>query len=357
MPSEVTTDGKDPKACMPIYLKIDQARTAHASQQNEQARALLEEALAADPGNPAATRLLGNVLLYLGRPSEAVAAFDALLARAPGDTEAHLNRVRALIAGGRLDEAEQALSALRQVVPADRDARELYFQVLAHHGKLDLARRLLREATQAAPQDAGLLVIWARIEWGEKQYGEAEKLARRALEIDPTAAGAQAVLGEAQWRAWEAQGSPDDGHGGAPLLASARTSMEKALANDPMEPMAAFRLAWLERQAGNLENSIELYERVISAQPSMAQAHVNLANLLRERGATQMAIQHYEIARALGLATPQFLNNYGIALAASGRRDDAQRVWEEALAQRPDARMADGIRRNLERLRAATGRP
>jgi choline-sulfatase len=356
-PTEVTSGGKDPKACMPIYLKIDEARTAHAGQQNERARALLEEALAADPGNPAATRLLGNVLLYLGRWSESVAAIDELLARTPGDSEAHLNRVRALIAGGRLDEAEQALDALRQVMPADRDARELYFQVLAHNGKLALARRLMREAAAASPQDAGLLVTWARIEWGEGQCAEAERLAREALEVDPAAAGAQALLGEALWRTWEAQGSPDESRGGALLLDRVRAAMESALANDPVEPMAAFRLAWLERRAGNFQNSIELYERVISVQPTLAEAHVNLANLLRERGAAQMAMQHYEIARALGDVAPEFLNNYGIALVTSGRRDEAQRVWEEALAQHPEPRLAEGIRRNLERLRGQPARP
>ncbi len=358
MPVEIPAGGRDPKTCLPIYLKIDEARTAQAGRQTERARQILEEALAADPGNPAAMRLLGSALVELGRASEAVAAFDALLARAPSDVEAHLSRARALMAGGRLDEAEEALGALRGIVPADRDARDLHFQALARSGKLDLARRLMAEAVAAEPRDARLLVTWARIEWAEGRVSAAEALARRALAIDPEAAGAQALIGEAQWRAWEAEGSPEESRGGASRLEGVRVAMEAALASDPLEPMAAFRLAWLERRAGNLTRAIELYERVIAAQPEMAQAHANLANILRERGAIQMALQHYEAAQGLGLASAEMLNNYGIALVTVGRRGEAQRVWERALALRPEPGLAQGIRGNLERLRGGgTGRP
>jgi len=357
MPAELPAGGQDPKEGLPIYLKIHLARTALAGKQIDQARRLLEESLALDPGNPAATRLLGSVFLNLGQTSEAVAVFDALLARAPDDVEAHLSRAHALMAGGRLQEAEEALSALRQAVPADRAARTLYFLVLARNGKAELARRLLGEEVAAAPRDAQLLVTWARIEWGEGRVAVAETLARRALALAPTDAGALAMLGEAQWHAWNVQGAPDESRGGAPQLERIRTAMEEALANDPLEPMAAFRLAWLERRAGNLPRAMELYERVIAIQPDMAQAHVNLANILRERGALQMAIQHYEAAKALGGANAETLCNYGIALVTLGRGAEAERAWEEALTLRPEPSLAAGLRSNLARLRGGAARP
>jgi tetratricopeptide (TPR) repeat protein len=79
--------------------------------------------------------------------------------------------------------------------------------------------------------------------------------------------------------------------------------------------------------------------------------HVNLGNLLREIGRIDEALQHYEMALALGFEEVNFLVNYGVALVMKGRAPEALLTWERALEQAPDQRYADGIQRNIDMLR------
>jgi SAM-dependent methyltransferase len=74
--------------------------------------------LALDPGHAVAALTRGRALVALGRPAEAIAAFDVALAARPGFPEASLGRARACVAAGR---PAEALPALR--VAAERDPR------------------------------------------------------------------------------------------------------------------------------------------------------------------------------------------------------------------------------------------
>jgi arylsulfatase A-like enzyme len=65
-PSGPSRNDKDPKTLMPLFEKMNQARTALARQALGEARRLVQEVLASDDGNPQAARLLGSTLLRLG---------------------------------------------------------------------------------------------------------------------------------------------------------------------------------------------------------------------------------------------------------------------------------------------------
>jgi len=69
--------------------------------------------------------------------------------------------------------------------------------------------------------------------------------------------------------------------------------------------------------------------------------------LLRQ-GDLAGAVATFERAVRLDPSDKDSLNRLGVAYVRSGRRDDARRAWEGALAIDPQF---DGARQNLERLR------
>jgi arylsulfatase A-like enzyme/tetratricopeptide (TPR) repeat protein len=343
---------KDPKALMPLFEKINAARTAIARQSPEEARRLAEEVLASDPGNPQATRLLGMTLLQLGDWPGARRIFDDLLTRFPGDFDAELQGALARLRAGDLDPAERSLADLHRRYPKDGQVLDLYAGVLARRGRPAEGRRLLEAALATSEADAGAWVRLALFDWNRGDAGGARRAALAALALDSTQASALAIEGESAWQRATEVGEPAAGR----LRAEAQARMERALALDATEPIAAFRLGWIARQAGDPARALELYQRALSRQPDAAPTHVNLANLLRETGRPQDAIQHYAIARSLGLDDVNLLTNYGVTLATVGRTQEARQMWEEALAKASDPQVRAGLQQNLQRLQGAGGR-
>jgi arylsulfatase A-like enzyme/tetratricopeptide (TPR) repeat protein len=343
---------KDPKTLMPLFEKINAARTAIASQSLEEARRLAEEVLASDPGNPQATRLLGTARLQLGDWAGARRSFDDLLARFPGDFDAAVQGALARLWAGDLEPAERSLADLHRRYPKDGQVRDLYAGLLARRGRAAEGRRLLEAALASSDAGADAWVHLARFEWNQGNVGEARRAAREALARDSTQATALAIEGESTWQSATEVGEPEAGR----LRVEAQARMERALALDATEPIAAFRLGWIARQAGDPTRALELYQRALSRQPDAAPTHVNLANLLREMERPMDALRHYAIARSLGLDDVNLLVNYGVTLATVGRIPEARQIWEDALAKTTDPQMREGLQRNLQRLQSAGDR-
>jgi len=108
----------------------------------EEALAAYDQALAVDPGLAGAHTNRGNVLRDLGRPEDALAAYDRTLAHDPGHAETYINRGNILSELGR---AEEALSAFDRVLVHSPEHAE------AHDGRGSalIALGRLREASDA----------------------------------------------------------------------------------------------------------------------------------------------------------------------------------------------------------------
>jgi tetratricopeptide (TPR) repeat protein len=88
-----------------------------------------------------------------------------------------------------------------------------------------------------------------------------------------------------------------------------------------------------------LENSDEeeqFYREALRLRPDYAEAHNNLAILLRSRGAPGDAANHYQEALRIRPQYPDAHANYAALLAARGSRAGAAQHFEEALRLRPD---------------------
>jgi tetratricopeptide (TPR) repeat protein len=133
----------------------------------------------------------------LGKPSEAVPAFERLAKMAPGDLSVQENLGRALIACGRVDEGEFALGQLvEQLGKAKRQKDVARLQWLLggfaeSRGDLAAAKQRYTAAYQIDPTQAGVLGALSRLALRQHDVESARRFLRTLLlqSFDEKAAG------------------------------------------------------------------------------------------------------------------------------------------------------------------------
>ncbi len=91
-----------------------------------------------------------------------------------------------------------------------------------------------------------------------------------------------------------------------------------------------------ELEMTSLEQARDAYERALRADPSHADAHVNLGRLLHEANAPAAAERHYRAALEADPEHETAAFNLGVALEDLGRADDAVGAYTLALSLDPD---------------------
>ena len=130
--------------------------------------------------------------------------------------------------------------------------------------------------------DADLLYEQAMVEDKLDRHVEMERLLRRVIELKPDHPHAHNALGYSL-----ADRSM--------RLAEARTLLQRAMELSPNDPFIVDSMGWLEYRAGNREEAVRLLRKAYASRPDT------------------------EIAAHLGEV-----------LWASGRRDEARRIWQDA---------------------------
>ncbi len=238
---------------------------------------------------------LGAVLIYTGKPEEAVGYYQAALVIRPAVSMAHSNLGVALSLANRPDEA---IGHYRQAVTLDPSGvtnRENLVISLWILGRRDEAIRELPAALRLNPESAVLHIFAARILDSNDQKSEALALHRQAVAIDPKSKLAQGELRTFLMR----QGRVDD----------ARIAWGKALDENPSEHDAWYGYAefclFLGREEdyrharrallakfGATNNSViaERTSRACLLRPASGEELRRVVNLARAVGALDKAI-------------------------------------------------------------------
>lgn len=196
-------------------------------------------------------------------------------------------------------------------------------------------------AMPASPELASLYVE-ARDEWAERTAASLDssigKL-RRITAREPGFAAGHAALAEALLLAGEFGAMPYD-----QSMKEARASVDRALALDPGLPDAnradGFIAYWWERQPGRASRA---FHRAIGADPDSAQTHFWYANILSDNGEHDQALQEFDRARLLEPGSVPIATDYGWALWAAGRTEDAKAVFGRLLARGETAVLHDSL--------------
>jgi tetratricopeptide (TPR) repeat protein len=269
-----------------------QARQLCAAARFGDAESMCRRMLAAAPGHPQVTLMLGEIFSATGRHEDAVAALAPVAERWPNAGSARFCLGNALHAAGRLPEAA------------------------AH----------LRRATELQPHFAG-----ARSNLGLvlDQMGERESAIHayeRALLIEPDLAEARANLGTALLHA----GKLDD----AVLHLRRAVALRPRLADNHY-----FLGVALQRRHADAE-AAECFRAAIGLKPDFAAAFCSLGAALTTQDQVADALSCYEQAVA---CKPDLLAGWiglGSAQRALGRFDEAIRSFEAALTIDPESGMA-----------------
>ena len=293
----------------------------HAHDQYRPAAASYRTAGALAPKSLAWAYLLGVVQAELGDHAAAARSFRAALSIDRAYLQARLRLADALTAAGDLGAGRDEYQALV------RDFPEL---ASAHYGLGRLS---------AVTGDARAAVA---------HY-------QRAIEIAPQFGAAHYALA----LAYRDTGGDDrtESH----LQAFRRWGSRRPLPPDPLmvevqslKATARHLLAEAARlgRNGRLEESISLHLKAIEADPTTAQAHVNLISLYGRLDRVEQAEQHYRAALALKSSLADAHYNYGVLLVSSRRHRDAADAFRQALEVNPFHAQAHN---NLATLLASQG--
>ena len=141
-------------------------------------------------------------------------------------------------------------------------------------------------------------------------------------------------------------------HHRAGRLAEAEQGYREILAIDPKHVGSLHFLGVIAHQSGRNDIAVHLIGRALALDPGSADAHVNLANVLKDQRDFDPAIAHYRRALALKPENGEVHYSLGVVLQLQDEIDGAARHYERAIALRPDIAEAQ---LNLGTIRAERG--
>jgi len=131
----------------------------------------------------------------------------------------------------------------------------------------------------------------------------------------------------------------------------AARAFEQALALDPHNAEAYFRLGLAERDQQQLDRAAAAYQRAIALRPDYIEAHNNLGSVLQMQGLNDAALKAYRRAVALGPDFAQPYLNLGRLYASGGDGDNAVATFQQAIARGIDVEIFNHL---LSALRGET---
>lgn len=323
-----------------VWIRLELAGSFMRSNQEQEARSLIDGVLKNDPDDPRA--LYASATLY-SRGNHFQAALDTLARIPPGyETRAVsalrlsmtqqqlLKQADALRRQGHDIEAMAYLAQLQESAAESPEILGAVAQAYADMGQSSRALSVLRSmrpggATQSA--DASLLYAGILLRTG--QDAEAAAVMRQ-LESMSLSGSQREGLGElkAVYSVRQAESLRERGD-----LVAAYDVIAPVLARYPDNVDAMAALARMYAAAGRNEEALELYKKVLAVQPGSAQLHLSAALLAQELNDTRYAATEADIAVELAPDQVEILAGAARIYRAQGKNGRAVSLLKRAVAQ------------------------
>jgi len=299
-------------------------------------------AVSEHPGSALAWRLLAAAQRGTGDDTQALASIDRAIALAPDDAVAHFERAGLLLGTRQLDAAQAALARSLGLDPNLFGAYVMQAQLALGRGDLDEAERLRRLAARIAPDHPQLAAIEGTLALRRNDPARAQTILATALQRHP----GDAQLGYALGFVYMAQGH----------LAFAEQAFRNVLASHPDAATLRALIADLVRQQGRPEEAVQEIAPLL-ADPARA-----TPGLRRIAGELELAAGHPEralpwLSDALG-AEPGDQRTLRALLETwrrLGDRESARSTLEAALATSPELEELWRARLSIEQVGSAEG--
>ena len=306
---------------LPIRIAVVNARVEQGDL--EGAHKLLADFVAANPKQPVALAMLGDIDLRQKRYADAIDATNRALALDPKATKLYGQLADAYTGAGNAKAAADARAKVGDGMPALGDPiglglvqveapaqaqpdtpapaqdagstgvnaaaarsltpeREASF--LLETQQYDAARQKLESALRTRPNDAELLALYARVEAADGNLAQARSRAQAAVSSNPNAAPAQFVLGLVL------EMMNDD--------RAAQAAYEKAVALDPKSPDVQIALGNLLMRNGRYDDAAARYRAIIQANKNNGEAWSRMVAAEAAAGKCDAAIKEINGALA-----------------------------------------------------------
>ena len=317
---------------------------------------------------------LGDVLSMVGTDREAAAsAFRRALSLHPGYAQGHLRLGNVLLAAGEVDAAAAELERALELAQDLQPARLSLAQVRLSQGELELSAAMLEELLESEPRHAQALSTLGQVYMRQGDRDKARAMAQRVrsaaiynLFSDPlmeplVAEGVsslliwerakaflengnneQAVLGLKQVLTLQPQ-NPDAhqqiavAYGNLSDLEQARRHLRRAVALEPDRVDALIQLAAAELSMQDAAAAIPVLERILELAPDDPDAPWLLGRAQLMTGDLASGLSSFAEAEKARVEVPAWArNDWGSALAQSGRPEDALEQFQAALRSEPE---------------------
>jgi arylsulfatase A-like enzyme/predicted Zn-dependent protease len=342
--SSAGSSAVDPKDGMAERKEVEQARLLLGSGSPAEAVPLFEAVLHQNPRNQIARGSLIDALIQLERYTRAEEEGLAALAIAQGDPDTRavlIEKARDYLATTyrlqkRHREAEEQLRLILSANPTASFAQVKLARLLASTGRADEARRLIDEVLARDPRYGIALAVRFRLETVAGDRAAAIKTARTLADERTGEKNVLVDAGRLLLQSGEAE--------------RAIACFELALEQErDLDPGLLAHLGDAQLAAGKLDAARESYRALTKITPRDPRAHFFLGAISLRLGDEASARESFATATSLNpkYAAPRLsLARY---LLSKGRREEAVRTLEEALAMSPqDPR----IRQMLDEARA-----
>lgn len=304
---------------LPIRIAVVNARVEQGDL--EGARKLLADFVAANPQQPVALALLGDIALRQKRYADAIDATNRALALDPKATKLYGQLADAYTGAGNAKAAADArakagdgmpalgdpigLGLVQVEVPAQPNAStspqpaestgvnaaaartltpEREAEFLLQTKQYDAARQKLESSLRTRPNDAELLAIYARVEAADGNLTQAKSRAQAAVTANPNAQAAQYVFGLVLEMMNDDRG--------------AQVVYEKAISLDPKAPEPQMALANLLMRTGRYDDAAARYREVTQIDKKNGEAWSRLVAAEAAAGKCAAAIREINGALA-----------------------------------------------------------
>ena len=337
-------------------IQVELARDLRALDRLDEADAVLNDVLDAEPLQTGALIERGHILRQRGKLKEAAAAFKTAATCDPSNRNIEVEIARSLRALNRLDEADKALSSILAAEPLHLGALIERGHLLFGRGDHTRALATFMAAATIQPEHAGLQLEIANTLRSLGRLNDAETLLRRLTESEPTNLPAIVALGhllmdanrldEAATTLHRALRKHHDhphikatlGHlarrrgDGVAALRNFRSASER----DPNNLDLRLDLAAELREQGDFDGALRLIQSVLDANADHWGGWMQLGQLCRIKRDPQSAMKAFRTAIAKQPLKPQGLVELAHETWAGGQPNEAQQLLKQALVAEPN---------------------
>jgi len=232
-----------------------------------------------------------------------------------------LQRVQMLHQAGRIDEAWRGLAPLRAAIADHGQGLRLYVLVAQAANDTDAAAEALRRIIKIERDPPEIIGALADLLGNAGHHDQALPLWTKLVSLQPNVADAHLNRAVTAANAGQHQQA----------VAAATEGLKRFPGHARLLATRAMAL----KNAGRIEEALVAFDRAIAADPDRALTRHNQAVTLRAASRFDDACDAYAASARLGMAGAQFHANWAAAALEAGQVEDANQLYEMALADDP----------------------